>query len=277
MKKRDLALIFSERLKLLLGTEKTGIANFIRNTAVDRSALSQFMDPDCLRLPRAETLRSIAECYGVSIDWLLGIENSPEGRQQIASSIEIESEVQADGTTPLSHWHDQATGYKLRYVPSALPDMMNLTAGVSAAAVSSPVQAGTTEKILGFRKLSDMDLEIAMPIQTLEDLASQRGVWRGCSGELSKYQLLHMARICETTYPTLRLHLYDGAKRFSVPYMIFGKQRVAIYIGDAYLVISTPNQIKTFVRKFDTLVRETIVTPEKVHQTLTGLAKKIVI
>ena len=276
MDKRNLAQIFSERLKLLIGTDKRGIARFLRNTAVDRSALSHFLDPESVRLPRAETLRCIAEAYGVSIDWLLGMENSPEGRQQIATSSDIESEVKIDGTTSLSHWYAEAADFKLRYVPSALPDMMNMSADITDSSIIREVQQSAAENILGSINFADMDLEIAMPIQTLEDLTSQTGIWRGCSGELCKQQLLYMAQICEASYPTLRLHLYDGSQTFSVPYMIFGKQRIALYIGNAYLVITTPNQVKTFAQKFDTLVRQTIISPDKVHQTLSKLANKII-
>lgn len=275
MDKRELAQVFSERLRALIGTEKKSVARFLTDTSIDRSALSQFLDPESVRLPRAETLRSIADASGVSIDWLLGMENSPEGRQQITSSIEIESEVQMDGTTSLSHWHAEAAGLKLRYVPSALPDMMNLSTGSDQRSIFSKVNRGSADKFLGSIKLEDLDLEIAMPIQTLEELSSQSGIWRGASANLCKQQLIHMAQICETSYPTLRLHLYDASRNFSVPYMIFGKKRVALYIGDAYLVTTMPNQIKSFVKKFDTLVRETVVTPDKVHTTLLKLASRI--
>ena len=276
MDKRDLAIVFSERLKLLIGSDKRGIAQFLRDTSVDRSALSQFLDPESVRLPRAEALRRIAQAYGVSIDWLLGMENSTEGRQQIASSTEIENQVQIDGTTSLSHWYSEAADFKLRYVPSALPDMMNLSSEITGSTIIKDVQQSAAENILGSVKLADIDLEIAMPIQTLEALAVQTGIWHGCSAQLCKQQLLHMAHICETSYPALRLHLYDGCKSFSVPYMIFGKQRIAVYIGEAYLVITTPNQVKTFAHKFDTLVRQTIISPDKVHQALVKLAHKIV-
>ena len=276
MDKRHLAIVFSDRLKLLLGSDKNGIAQFLRCTSVDRSALSHFLDSESVRLPRAETLRRIAESYGVSIDWLLGMENSPEGRQQIASSMEIESQVQIDGTTSLSHWYAEAADFKLRYVPSALPDMMNLSSEITGSSNLKDVQQSAAENILGSINLSDIDLEIAMPIQTLKGLASQNGIWQGCSGELCKQQLLHMAKICEDCYPGLRLHLYDGCHTFSVPYMIFGKQRIAVYIGEAYLVITTPSQVRTFAQKFDKLVRQTIVSPDKVHLTLAKLANNII-
>ena len=79
MDKRALAAAFRERLKSLLGDERGGVAAFLRDTGIDRSALSQFLDPAVDRLPRAETLRRIAEARGVTADWLLSLSNAPDG------------------------------------------------------------------------------------------------------------------------------------------------------------------------------------------------------
>jgi len=125
MDKRVLATRFSARLREVLDSGEGGTAAFVRDTGIDRSALSQFLDPDCVRLPRAESLRNIATARGVSVDWLLDLENAPDGRQQVASSLEIESAID-DDVTPLHRWRREAEGHKLRYVPSTLPDMLSL-------------------------------------------------------------------------------------------------------------------------------------------------------
>ena len=84
-----------------------------------------------------------------------------------------------------------------------------------------------------------------------------------------------MAAICKENYPALRLHLYDGTKTFSAPFTVFGKMRVAIYVGEAYLVVTSKEQIKTFVHRFDGLVRQTIISPNKVDEHLAKLAARI--
>src|SRR5919106_2720582 len=89
--KRALAQAFRARLQSLLGEERGGVASFLRDTGIDRSALSQFLDPEVDRLPRAETLRRIAEARGVTVDWLLSLSNAPGGRQDVALSVQIES------------------------------------------------------------------------------------------------------------------------------------------------------------------------------------------
>src|SRR4029079_450789 len=91
MDKRALAAAFRERLKSLLGEERGGVAAFLRETGIDRSALSQFLDASVDRLPRAETLRRIADARGVTADWLLSLSNAPSGRQEVAPSVQIEA------------------------------------------------------------------------------------------------------------------------------------------------------------------------------------------
>ena len=90
MDKRSVAAAFRERLQALLGEERGGVAGFLRDTGIDRSALSQFLDPGIDRMPRAETLRRIAEARGVTADWLLSLSNVPEGQQAVTPSVRIE-------------------------------------------------------------------------------------------------------------------------------------------------------------------------------------------
>lgn len=275
MDKRELATRFSKRLRQILESGEGGTAAFVRDTGIDRSALSQFLDPRTVRLPRAEALRNIAIARGISVDWLLDLENAQEGRQEVSSSIEIEGEKE-ENVSPLERWREEADGHKMRYVPSTLPDMLSL-AGLQPDDSRDAIDArgSSVENVLEGMDIHDMDLEIAMPIQTLEDVTYQSGLWRHFDPELCKRQLTHMAAICNETYPTLRLHLYDGTKTFSAPFTVFGKMRVAIYIGEAYLVVTSKEQIKTFVQRFDGLVRQSIIRPNKVDEHLASLASKI--
>ncbi len=273
MDKRDLAYLFKPRLKEVLRGHAAGRADFLRQTGIDRSALSQFLSPESDRMPRAETLRRIAQVSGVSVDWLLGLENAPEGRQEVAQSLQIERAVQADGSTPLDQWRGEARGFKLRYVPSTLPDMISLAP--DAGPDMPDARGGGVENVLGQISLDDMDVEIAMPIQTLQDLSARSGLWRGTPALQCRRQLSYMARICKDHYPALRLHLYDGSKFFSAPFTVFGKQRVALYIGDAYLVINSDDQVRGFSRQFDRLVRQALIGSDKVHQTLSNLADAV--
>jgi len=77
--------------------------------------------------------------------------------------------------------------------------------------------------------------------------------------------------LVDELYPTLRWFLYDGLKRFSVPYTIFGPQRAAVYFGNMYFVFSATEQIRVLTRHFDDLIRSSVVQPTDMHGVLTSL------
>ena len=276
MDKRILAELFRDRLRSLLSANKSSTAEFLRQAQIDRSALSQFLSLTSDRLPRAEMLRRIASASGVSVDWLLGLENAPEGRQDYAPSLQVEVSKLDNGLTPLQSWHAEAEGQKLRYVPSSLPDMMRLSLSDKAADTEFVHRMENADNILLPSSFTNMDLEIAMPIQTLEDVSEKTGLWRNVPLESRRAQLQHMAQICEQHYPVVRLHLFDGSKTFSAAFTVFGRRRAAIYVGDAYLVLTAADQVRSFSMKFDELVRKTIISPDKAYETLAELAQNAI-
>lgn len=269
--KRALASAFRDRLRTLLGDERGGVAAFLRDTGVDRSALSQFLDPDIDRLPRAEALRRIAEARGVTVDWLLSLSNAPGGGQEVAPSVQIEAVDAPGGGSPIDQWRREAAGMKLRYVPSSLPDMLGLAP--EQPAPDTDARTGQPENVLGGFQLGEMDVEIAMPQQTLQDLADGAGLWRGVARDLRRRQLVHMADTCAKAYPTLRLHLYDAREIYSAAFTVFGRFRAAIYLGESYLVVTSADQVAALTRLFDNLVRRALIGPDRVHETLRRLAQ----
>jgi transcriptional regulator with XRE-family HTH domain len=273
MDKREVAAAFRERLQTLLGEERGGVAAFLRDTGIDRSALSQFLDPHVDRMPRAETLRRIAEARGVTADWLLSLSNAPEGRQEVTPSVQIESAESFGGGSPIEEWRREAAGMKLRYVPSSLPDMLGLADDGPEGEALEEARTGQPERVLGGFRLGEMDVEIAMPVQTLEDLSGGTGLWTGADPRLRRRQLAHMAATCAEVFPTLRLHLFDGRTTFAAPFTVFGRIRAALYLGEAYLVVTSTDQVAALSRLFDNLVRRSLVGPERVQETLYALAE----
>lgn len=271
MDKRALADIFRDRLHSLLAAEPKNFARFLADTGIDRSALSQFLDRGHVRLPRAETLRNIAVARGVSVDWLLGLENAPEGRRSLSSSLHVEQSEEGR-RSPLEAWRAEVEGQKLRYVPSLLPDMLNLELQTEGVVGETDIRGSTYENMLGGMMPEDMDIEISMPIQTLHNLAEQGGHWRGTSPHLCRRQLEHMAQVCEVAYPALRLHVFDGNQVYSSSFTVFGKKRVAVYVGEAYLVLTGQEEIRAFVHRFDVLIRNAIVSPDQTGALLADLA-----
>lgn len=273
MDKRDLAALFRARLGELVAREGS-MARFARASGLDRSALSQFLDPEIVRLPRAETLRRIAEAGHVSADWLIGLTNASDTAHEFAPSVEIELAIDtAAGGAPIDRWRREAVGQKLRYVPATLPDMLRLPEAMDYELeedrASARMEQG--EQMLGTARLGDMDVEIAMPRQTLEDLAAGAGIWRSLDAATRRRQLAHMAAVVEESYPALRLHLYDGQRTFAAPFTVFGAIRAAVYMGGAYLVVTSTEQVRALARLFDGLVRVAEVGSDRAHAWIGGL------
>lgn len=275
MDKRRLAQLFRQRLSELVSAHGGGLARFARDTGLDRSALGQFLDPAATRLPRAETLRRLAEARGTSADWLLGLTNVASGGQEIASSVAIETEADAAGDSPLALWQREAVGAKIRYVPSGLPDLFRLTDFVDPAVdrVRADARASHAAGLLADARLRDTDVEICISLQALESLAAGSGLWDDVPVGPRRAQLAHMAGECERLFPAIRLHLYDARKSYCPPVTVFGLKRAALYLGRRYLVVTGADQVRGLARHFDELVRETVVSPHEVHRDLMGLAE----
>jgi transcriptional regulator with XRE-family HTH domain len=277
--KRELAAIFRERLAILMARRAEPPARFATRIGLDRSALSHFLDPVSTRMPRTEALCDIARAEGVTTDWLLGLTQTTNGAADIAPAIEIEQAEDGRGETLLASWHQQAIGYKIRYVPSTIPDLLRTEAVVAyefgaPESAKAAAKADQGRRLLAYTRRPETDMEVCMPLQTLEELAAGAGIWSGLPAADRQAQLRHMARLVDELYPTFRLFLFDGRERFSAPYTVFGPQRAALYLGTLYLVINSVEQIRALARHFDGLIRAAAVGPDRAGAHLSGLAEK---
>lgn len=259
MDKRDLSTIFRDRLRLLLARHGRNQSTFAASVGIDRSALSQLLSGQSTRLPRAETLLNMAETYGVSLDWLMGLSQDEGLASEIRESLEIEEGTGGFDHTLLAAWHAEAVGTKVRYVPAGIPDLLRTDAVIA-------YEAGITRKSrenqidekayrIDYNRRPETDMEVCMPRHMLEIFAKGNGVWSGLSEADRREQLDHMARLIEDLYPSFRLYLYDGRQRYSIPYTIFGQIRAAIFVGDMYLVLNAVAPIQKLTRHFDNLIR----------------------
>jgi len=266
MDKRDIAPVFRERLLQLQQQSGLNPSEFARQCQLDRSAMSQFLDPGNLRLPRAEALMRIASAQGVSIDWLLGAVGAKDGSQQIASSSAIELVDDSAQRSPLTQWREEISGGKTRYIPAYLPDMLSLPELVNHELephrASSRYSFG--EELLYDVKKRGNDLEICLPVQALQELAQGYGIWVGIPKHLRAKQLDYMADLIDSHYPTLRVYFYDRLKHYSAPLTVFGNQRAVVYLGGSYLVVTGSEQVSGLSKHFDHMVRISHLLP---HQT----------
>jgi len=240
-------------------------AALARVTGIDRSTLSQLLSAANDRLPRAETVAAIATALRVSLDWLLGLSQEDKlGADVLQESLQFTPSARTPVDENLARWHDESVGYKIRYVPATLPDLMKtdevLRYEFEDYAVKTVDQAiAATHGRLAYTRHPETDMEICMSRQALEGFAFGEGPWRGLPAAARTEQLARMSSLCDELYPSLRLHLFDTLTHYSVPYTIFGPLRAAIYVGQMYFVFTTTPHIRTLTRHFDELVRAATV------------------
>lgn len=273
MDKRDLSDLFRDRLNQLVAADGGNLARFARDIGLDRSALSQFLTSDQTRLPRAETLHRIAEAKNISLDWLLGLSQSNAAVTEVAPSVEIELAEDEQGQTPLERWYREASGYKIRYVPSSLPELLRheMLIDFEYGEMGFDAAHARSKRQLALSRMTGTDIECCMPVQVLEGFVTGSGIWSGISPDIREIQLRHMRSMLMDLYPSFRLFLYDEKTTFSAPYTIFGPLRAAIYVGGSYLVINSVDQIQSLIRHFDNLIRKAKVGPDRSDQFIESL------
>lgn len=277
MDKRDLSGVFRERLKILLQRAGVNQSAFAESVGIDRSALSQLLSGATTRLPRAETLLTIAAEHRVSLDWLMGLSQDEALTGEIRASLEIEEAYGGFDRTLLAKWHGEAAGTKIRYVPAGIPDLLRTEALIDYESDisnrSREAQADETQYRIDYNRRPETDMEVCMPRHTLEIFARGLGVWDGFPDEARREQLEHMATLLDDLYPTFRLFLYDGRMRYSVPYTIFGPYRAAIYAGDMYIVLNATQPVRALTRHFDDLIRAAEINAHEAAAFARNLSK----
>jgi transcriptional regulator with XRE-family HTH domain len=264
MDKRALGPVFRERLADVVQRSGMTRAAFAKTIDIDRSALTQLLSGQSTRLPRADTLRSISERYSVSLDWLLGLSQDETLAAEIKPALEIAEADDSNNDTLLERWHKEASGYKIRYVPAQIPDLLRtpdvIAYEYSGRAAPSPSwQLRNAEFRLDYNRRPETDMEVCMPRQRLELLAEGKGLWRGLDRDARQAQLDYMAKLVDELYPSFRMFLYDQRRTYSIPYTVFGPQRAAIFVGEMYLVLNATEHIRSLTLHFDNLIRHAVV------------------
>ena len=281
MDRRKTVAAFRTRLSEVI--ERSGLSRmaFAGRAGLDRSTLSQLLSPGNQRLPRAETIAAIAAREQVSVDWLLGLSQEGQiGTDVIPQALEIESGAASPADARLARWQDEAVGYKIRYVPATLPDLLRTEEVIryeyqDYGAGTPKARIEQAEERLAYSRLPETDMEVCSSLQGIEDFARGHGVWVGLSVESRAAQLNAMTVLLDELYPTFRWFLFDGLQHYSVPLTIFGPKRAAVYVGNMYLVFNSTEHIQVLTRHFDDLIRAAVVQPPDVIQVLKGLLREL--
>ncbi len=277
MRRCEMVGVFRERLNMVIQQSGRSRSAFATEVGIDRSTLSQLLSDANDRLPRAETIAAIANKAQVSTDWLLGLSQEGQlGTDVLAPALEVEAGSASPGDARLLRWQAEALGYKIRYVPTTLPDLLRTEEVIryEYGEYGTHVPEGRieqTEAQLAYSRRPETDMEACSSFQSLETFARGEGVWRNLSAKTRRAQIDWMIVLLDELYPTFRWFLYDGLKRYSAPLTIFGPKRVAIYLGNMYFVFNSTEHIRVLTRHFDELIRVAVVQPSDVIDFLKKL------
>ncbi|WP_170442949.1 helix-turn-helix domain-containing protein [Ruegeria arenilitoris] len=264
--KRDRAAQFRLRLARAMDQRKMSQSALARTVGVDRSTVSQLLTDTGARLPNAHVVGSCASALGVSADWLLSLSDRPESAAELlASSLTMTEAPRALVDERIFEWHQQAAGYKIRYVPATLPDMLKTRAVLEWEYAphlgrTADQAIGASEDRLTWMRGAQSDYEIAMPLYEIHSFAHGTGYYDGLPLNERLDQIDHMLELCEQLYPRMRIYLFDAKRLYSAPVTIFGPLLCVFYAGSHYMAFRDRDRIEVFTRHFDTLVREADLT-----------------
>ena len=272
---------FRERLAEVIAGSGLRRSAFARRVGIDRSTLAQLLSPNNDRLPRAETIAAIALNQQISVDWLLGLtQEGPLSADLMPQPLEIEVGGDAPQDERLVRWHAEAAGYKIRYVPTSLPDLLKSEPMIryEYGEQGTHVREARLEEAgarLAYLRRPETDMEVCSTVQSVEDFARGHSQWLDFPKTERRRALSVMIERLEELYPTLRWFLFDRRTRYSVPLTIFGPKRAAIYIGNMYFVLNSTEHIRVLTRHFDDLIRVAALQPRDTIEYLRKLANNM--
>lgn len=279
MDRQRTAESFRARVLELIQRGNESRSAFASRVGMDRSTLSQLLSRDNDRLPRAETVIAIARAEQVSCDWLLGLaQDRQEGTELIRKDMEIESGAGSPMDERLARWHKEATGYKIRYIPTTLPDLLKTEEVIRYECPDVKevrLSVGQVSSRLRYSRQPETEMEVCCAAQTLETFARGESVWRGLDRRARRAQIDRMVKLTEELYPRFRWSLYDGLSHFSVPVTVFGPQRAVVYVGKLYFVFNMTDHIRVLASHFDGLVKEAVTQPTDMPAFLRELLREV--
>ena len=273
--------MFRERLTEAMARAATSQAALARRVGISRSTLAQLLSADVCRLPRADTVAAVATELKVSLDWLLGLSQMDKlGADILHESLQVSPNAQHPVDEQLIAWWEEAAAAKIRYVPGTLPvfaktgDVLRHEYRNFSARSIDRALFEAREKLVRLRA-SEADMEVCMSIQGIEGFADGSGIWTALPASSRAQQVERLAEVVDELYPRLRIYLFDGLMQFSVPYSIYGRRRLAIYVGQIHLVFNTAEHISVLNRQFDDLIRAAVIHSTEVGPYLRGLLPRI--
>jgi transcriptional regulator with XRE-family HTH domain len=281
MNKRARSDLFRNRLQKAMDLKGDTQSSLARKTGADRSTLSQILAGTTPRLPNGQLVAQCANSLGVSADWLLGLSGQPDSLEQILEqAMTMVDAPRALIDAQIFAWHQRAAGYKIRHVPTGLPDMVKIRSMLEWEYAPSlghtiDLAIASAEDRLNWMRQAQSDYEIALPIHELQAFARAEGYYSGCPRQIRIEQLKHLAQLTAQLYPVMRFSLFDARKIYSAPITIFGPLLAVIYLGQKYLVFRVPDRIQALSQHFDGLIREAEISTRELPAFIGALLQEM--
>ena len=281
MDKRARSDLFRNRLQKAMDLKGDTQSSLARKTGADRSTLSQILAGTTPRLPNGQLVAQCANSLGVSADWLLGLSDQPDSLEQILEqAMTMVDAPRALIDAQIFAWHQRAAGYKIRHVPTGLPDMVKIRSMLEWEYAPSlghtiDLAIASAEDRLNWMRQAQSDYEIALPIHELQAFARAEGYYSGCPRQIRIEQLKHLAQLTAQLYPVMRFSLFDARKTYSAPITIFGPLLAVIYLGQKYLVFRVPDRIQALSQHFDGLIREAEISTRELPAFIGALLQEM--
>lgn len=269
-----MAEIFRTRMQALIDRSGLNHAAFARLAGIDRSTLSQLLNAQGSRLPRADTLDAVAGACLVSVDWLLGRSQQEEmGAQIIEAALKVETHIRGPVDDRYLNWFREADGTRVRTVPVSFPDLLKTEEvirfeyqGAFTGADAAAYEAVAAR--LAVMRRAENDLEVCASLQAFTTMAFGEGTWHGLGRQAREDQIKYLIKLYEELYPGLRVYLYTLTEAYSNPFSVFGRKRVALFLGSSFLVLTNAAHIRLFNRRFDDLIKIAVVQPHQFTATM---------
>lgn len=279
--RKELLTTFRTRLDDVVTKSGKNRSQFAADTQLDRSTLTQLLSASNRRLPRLETITQIADVHQVSLDWLMGLSSTGPMQAEVMPEVTtIAHTTLAENEERLLGWFDDAIGYKVRYVPTNLPDLLKTSAVIDYEqrfhATSTPEQKiEVAAARLTWTRDPSTNMEVCSSTQALDGFARGEGVWSNLPAGERLAQLDQMIELTGELYPSLRWFLFDGLQRYAAPVTVFGPIRAVLYLGQMYLVLNSAEHVRELTMHFDDHIRAATVQPPDVPAYITKLRDEL--
>lgn len=275
---------FRERLNALLFKRKMSRNDFAALAGLNRSSISQLLSDTTTRLPRIETIVQISRALGVSVDWLLGLDDDaklPADAAEDAATARAKFQVSSIKQEQFSRWRENYGGMKVRYLPTTFPDPLKSDENLAWQYKDHPeiTVAEAQEGIAHRRRYLSRpgaDMEVCTSVEIIHAFAKGEYLWGELPDAFRQRELDHMIEVYESVYPTFRWFCFDARDNFfaGFPVTIFGQRYASINLGQKFLLSQDEETISELTREFDSLVKVAVLQPLETLALLKSLRPK---